>query len=66
MGFRLPLSAPLFARTPARCRFLLGTSVKTFLPNPAGGKEKVRFLGSGNITPGSQLAKDERAGLHLG
>src|SRR5208282_6038276 len=38
MGFRLPLSAPLFARTPARCRFLLRASVKNIPPTSPGDR----------------------------
>jgi hypothetical protein len=41
---------------PAHCRFLLGPQRKTFLSDPQG-KEKVRFLRSGSLTPDSQLAK---------
>jgi len=57
--FRLPLSAPLLARTPARCRFLLGAaSAKNIALKPAGEKKGEVFT-LGLAYPWQPADKDE-------
>ena len=73
--FRLPLSGPLLAGTPARCRFFLGHQRKIFPLNPGKMKGEVFTLGlsdaraseltpsfSANISRRSQRVVRESAG----